>query len=174
MGESLALSDSALDGDGIGNDRPNLGNPKAPLNTYAVDNAWFTGVSDGTVCSGPTFWYTSLDCQPVSRDSVHWIIPGYDQYATKAVSRNSMYGPGFQQWDMNIQRSFKLHENITLDFRGELFNAFNHGNFGIENTTLTSGINTDAFTNNGTNTFADKYPTVTGHRHARIFIKISF
>jgi hypothetical protein len=163
-----------VDGDGIGNDRPNLGNPKAPLNTYAVDNAWFTGVSDGTVCSGPTFWYTSLDCQPVSRDSVHWIIPGYDQYATKAVSRNSMYGPGFQQWDMNIQRSFKLHENITLDFRGELFNAFNHGNFGIENTTLTSGINTDAFTNNGTNTFADKYPTVTGHRHARIFIKISF
>jgi hypothetical protein len=163
-----------VDGDGIGNDRPILGNPKAPLATWAIDNAWFTGVSDGTLCSGPSWWNTSDNCHVVSKDSVHWIVPGFDQHPANPVSRNSMYSPGLQQWDINIQRSFKVTERVTFDFRGELFNAFNHGNFGVENTTLSSGVVTDQFNDFGFNYFADPYSTVTGHRHARIFAKISF
>jgi hypothetical protein len=163
-----------VDGDGISNDRPYVGNKKAPLNTYAWDDSWFYGVSQGGFCSGPTFWYTNDPCQPVSPSDVHWIVPAYGTRANNAVSRNSLYSDGFQQWDLNIQRSFQLHEGVFFDFRGELFNAFNHGEPGIENTTLISGINADNFTNNGTNTFADVDPTVTGHRHARFYIRIRF
>jgi hypothetical protein len=78
---------------------------------------------------------------------------------------------------MNIQRSFKLHERVSLDFRGELLNAFNHGNVDVNsmNTTLTTGIPTDAFTgDNGTNVFNDSAPAIAGHRHARLFVRIQF
>jgi hypothetical protein len=172
-----------VDGDGIANDRPILGNPKAPLATYAVDNAWFTGVSDGTLCAGPSFWYTNDNCHQVTADSVHWIVPGPGVHPNTPIGRNSYYGPGYQQWDVNVQRSFKLGERVTFDFRGELFNVFNHGQVDtsnsvagltLENTSLVSGINTDQFNNNGTNVFASPYPATNGHRHARFYARFSF
>jgi hypothetical protein len=171
-----------VDGDGISNDRPALGNPKAPVNTYAIDDSWFGG-TDGGLCSGPSFWYTNDNCHSVSPDSVHWIIPGFDQRPDHPVGRNSYFGPGYQQWDVNVQRSFQIREHLSLDFRGELFNVFNHGQVDtgnsvvgttLENTTLISGINTDAFNNNGTNVFASPYPATNGHRHARMFFRITF
>src|ERR1035438_4580838 len=64
-----------VNGDGIANDRPILSNPNAPLATYAFDDTWQYGVSQGTYCSGPTWWYTNLPCMPVSPSSVHWIVP---------------------------------------------------------------------------------------------------
>ena len=164
-----------VDGDGIGNDRPIVGGKNAPMNTYAFDDSWFTGgPSQGTLCSGPSLWYTFLPCEQVTPQSVHWIVPEIGTHPANPISRNTLYSKGFQQWDMNIQRSFKLHEKVTLDFRGEMFNIFNHGEPGVENATLISGIPTDAYSSSGTNTFHDPAPTVTGHRHARIFIKISF
>jgi hypothetical protein len=135
-----------------------------------VDGSWF-GVSG--LCSGPSFYNTGDDCHPVSASDVHWVVAGPDQYG-KPVGRNLLRSPGFQLWNIAIQRSFRLHEQVMLDFRGDLFNAFNHGNFGVENTTLSSGVVTDAYNNFGPNYFADPYPTVTGHRNAQFFMKISF
>jgi len=164
-----------VNGDGIGNDRPIIGNAKAPLNTYAFDDSWQYGTSDGGLCSGPSFWYTSLPCEPVPASSVHWIVPAYGGVRPdNTVGRNNLISPGYQTWDMNIQRSFKLHENLTLDFRGELFNIFNHGNAGIEPTTLITGILTDTFSNNGNDTFAVADPTVAGYRHVRFFLRLAF
>ena len=109
--------------------------------------------------------YARLEESQSRRDSPH----------RQECSRNSIISPGYQQWDMNIHRSFKLYENVILDFRGEMFNIFNHGEPGIANTSLISGIPTDAFTGpNGTNTFDDYAPTVSGHRHARLFVRIRF
>jgi len=171
-------SDVDVDGNGIYNDRPVLGNKSAPLNTYAFDDSWFTGGdSTGTLCSGPSLWNSYDPCHEVTASSVHWIVPAYGTHPSNPVGRNSLYTKGSQQWDMNIQRSFKLHEKVTLDFRGEMFNIFNHGNVdpNYMNTTLTSGILADAYhTDLGTNVFNDPGPAVFGHRHARIFVKISF
>jgi hypothetical protein len=84
---------------------------------------------------------------------------------------------------MNIAREFKLHENLTMDLRGEFFNIFNHGGVGIQttsitpsvpNATLISGVNVDAFSNNGTNIFDNPAPNITGHRHIRLVVKFSF
>ena len=98
------------------------------------------------------------------------------QAAANPVGRNSLYSKGLQQWDMNIQRSFKLKERVTLDFRGEMFNIFNHGNVdpNYMNNSLISGIPTDVYNDNGTNVFDNPAPAVFGHRHARIFVRISF
>src|SRR5438094_2914790 len=43
--------------------------------------------------------------------------------------RNAFRGPGGWHLDLGIYKSFKLWESWTLQFRGELYNAFNHPNF---------------------------------------------
>ncbi len=172
-------------GDGISNDRPQLGNAKAPIDTYAFDDSWyyFDGTSHGTFCSGAAFWNTTDPCHVVSPDSVHWIVPALGaSRPSSTIGRNSLISPGYQTWDMSIQRSFPLWEKVSLDFRGEFFNIFNHGNAsdagvavdGIGNSTLTSGVTTDAFSNSGANTFYNFTNTVGGYRHARIYLKLSF
>lgn len=47
------------------------------------------------------------------------------------AGRNIIPGPGNNVFNFAIQRSFSLRESRRLDFRAELFNAFNHPNFGI-------------------------------------------
>lgn len=169
-------------GDGISNDRPILSNKKAPLDTYAWDDSWQYGVSQGTYCAGPSFYYTSDDCHVVSPSSVHWLVGPYGGgRPANTIGRNSLIGPGFQIWDMNIQRSFKVREGYSLDLRGEFFNIFNHGyanntegNAGFENTSLISGVLTDSFNSLGNNIFANPTDTVDGHRNARIFVRFTF
>jgi hypothetical protein len=162
-----------VNGDGIGNDRPILGNAKAPLQTYAWDDSWYYGVSDGGYCEGGEFWDTDDPCHQVSASSVHWIVPAYGTRPQSTIGRNSLISPGFSEWDINVQRSFKVYRETTFDFRAEMFNAFNHGNAGIENTTLTSGI---PFTAGGYGnpTFAEPGPTVSGYRHLRFYARYVF
>ena len=44
--------------------------------------------------------------------------------------RGSLYGPGFQNWDMGIMKNFPVREPVSLQFRLEAFNVFNHPNWG--------------------------------------------
>ncbi len=45
-------------------------------------------------------------------------------------SRNQLRDPGLWNVDYSLFKSFAVHEKLTLQFRGELFNAFNHTNLG--------------------------------------------
>jgi hypothetical protein len=47
------------------------------------------------------------------------------------AGRNIVQGPGYQQWDFSALKNFRFSESATLQFRTELFNIFNHANFGI-------------------------------------------
>jgi hypothetical protein len=44
--------------------------------------------------------------------------------------RNILRGPGAVNFDFGLMKSFPLAENWRLQFRTELFNAFNKPNFG--------------------------------------------
>jgi hypothetical protein len=55
------------------------------------------------------------------------------------AKRNSLEGPGYQNWDIAAMKEIPLGERFTLQFRGEFFNAFNHPQFGMPNNTLNSG-----------------------------------
>lgn len=46
------------------------------------------------------------------------------------LGRNALRGFGVTQVDMAIQRNFPIHESLSLQFRAEAFNLFNHPNFG--------------------------------------------
>jgi hypothetical protein len=43
--------------------------------------------------------------------------------------RNQFTGPGVDNFDLGFMRNFKIMEGLHLQVRGELFNAFNHGQF---------------------------------------------
>jgi hypothetical protein len=46
------------------------------------------------------------------------------------LSRNALRGFGAIQWDFAVHRDFPIHESVKLQFRAEMFNLFNHPNFG--------------------------------------------
>jgi len=46
------------------------------------------------------------------------------------LGRNALRGFDAAQVDLTLRRQFKLHERLTLQARADLFNIFNHPNFG--------------------------------------------
>jgi hypothetical protein len=54
-------------------------------------------------------------------------------YTIGNAGRNSVRGPGLQNWDISILKNFHFTERWYLQFRSEFFNAFNHANFSNPN-----------------------------------------
>jgi hypothetical protein len=44
------------------------------------------------------------------------------------AGRYTVAGPGYQRWDFSLFKNFKVSESVKIQFRTELFNAFNHTN----------------------------------------------
>jgi carboxypeptidase family protein/TonB-dependent receptor-like protein len=44
------------------------------------------------------------------------------------AGRNIIQGPGFQNWDISLFKTFPIREEMRFEFRAELFNAWNHAN----------------------------------------------
>jgi hypothetical protein len=72
----------------------------------------------------------------------HWFDPA--AFALPALGtignqrRNSLSGPGYQNFDLGLAKDFRIKETLGLEFRSEFFNAFNHTNFGLPNTSLSN------------------------------------
>ena len=47
------------------------------------------------------------------------------------VGRNSLRGPAFFQFDFSGMKNFPVTERVTVQFRADIFNLFNHPNFEI-------------------------------------------
>jgi hypothetical protein len=47
--------------------------------------------------------------------------------------RNSVIGPGLEEFDFSLQKEIPLRERVRLQFRGETYNLLNHPNFNIPN-----------------------------------------
>jgi len=45
------------------------------------------------------------------------------------VGRDTIWGPGLQQWDLGFAKKFALTERRYFQFRGEMFNTFNNVNY---------------------------------------------
>jgi hypothetical protein len=59
--------------------------------------------------------------------------PAYGFYGNAA--NGSITGPGLVTFDMALYKDFKIGERAAFEFRGELFNIFNHTNFNAISTT---------------------------------------
>ncbi len=54
------------------------------------------------------------------------------------VGRNSFRAPGLENWDLSVNKRFRIREGIALQFRSEFFNVLNKTNLGIPGTISTS------------------------------------
>ena len=100
--------------DGIPADRPDIGNPDAPMNTRAIIfPSCATGYQnpDTGSCVGP--------------GEVRWVEGiGFPNSAT--AGRNTLRTGGTNNFDMNLTKSIPFGEARRLELRWEALNAFNH------------------------------------------------
>lgn len=72
----------------------------------------------------PSEWFTTSS----------FAAPPYGFFGTAA--NGSLTGPGLVTFDMALYKDFRITERQTFEFRGELFNIFNHTNFSGVSTTF--------------------------------------
>ncbi|HLJ86892.1 MAG TPA: hypothetical protein VKZ53_08710, partial [Candidatus Angelobacter sp.] len=54
------------------------------------------------------------------------------------VGRNSLNGPSFTDFDLSLQKNFPVTESKKFQLRADMFNLFNHPNFGLPISNLAS------------------------------------
>ena len=64
-------------------------------------------------------------------DPSAFAVPGPFLFGNSAA--NVIYGPGLENLDLTIARTFRLNERLALDFRSEFFNLFNEAHFSFPN-----------------------------------------
>jgi hypothetical protein len=72
-------------------------------------------------------------------DKTAFVIPesGRGSYGNSA--RNILTGPGQEIWNLSMAKNWRIKENARLQFRCDMFNAFNRANFGNPNRSINSG-----------------------------------
>jgi hypothetical protein len=72
-----------------------------------------------------------------------------------------LWGPHFQNWDMNLQKNVAWREQYNLQLRVDAFNVFNHPNFGVPSSAVSNpssiGVISSQVGENRTIEFAAKF-----------------
>ncbi|MGA7854219.1 MAG: carboxypeptidase regulatory-like domain-containing protein [Candidatus Acidiferrales bacterium] len=85
----------------------------------------------GNTSPGP-FWIdpTNMVCSPCPTSDPTCALPadqpGIPLFTYGDLPRNSLRGPGINNWDISLVKSTKITESKSLEFRSEFFNTFNH------------------------------------------------
>jgi Carboxypeptidase regulatory-like domain/TonB dependent receptor len=127
------FSDNDNSGQGNFLDRPNLIGKITKIDPRKVST--FSGAA--ATCSGQSpdangnisgnFYFdpTAFDC---TFNSDGHLDPG-SLASYGDLGRNTLRGPGINNWDISFLKRTKLSETKAVEFRAEFFNAFNHAQF---------------------------------------------
>jgi hypothetical protein len=96
-------------------------------------------VGEIKIIGSPTQWFNAAVCDP--RDPKGCpagaafalpvsIVNGRAVFHFGNLGRNVVIGPGFANTDFSVLKNTKIAESLRLQFRAELFDIFNHANFG--------------------------------------------
>ena len=55
-------------------------------------------------------------------------------------------GPGFQDWDMNLEKNIVFAGRYKVQLRADSFNVFNHPNFAVPNSSISSASSVGTIT----------------------------
>jgi hypothetical protein len=107
----------------------------APVQMIRTPNQWF----NNTVCD-PT---DPNNCPAGSSFAVPVsFVNGARVVHFGNLGRNALTGPGFNNVDFSVLKNTKLTETLRTQFRAEIFDIFNHANFGNPGLTATPGSTT--------------------------------
>ncbi len=56
------------------------------------------------------------------------------------LRRNALRGPNFRQFDLILNKRFRLMEGTNIEFRTEIFNIFNQANFALPSSSLNNAL----------------------------------
>ena len=109
-------------------------NPRDPKPTFTGN----PGSGAGSCVSGnPTgnFWFNPMPFNCASQIAFdnsgnQFFDPnGVPLFTYGTLGRNTLRGPGINNWDLGISKRTKLTEQTSVEFRAEFFNAWNHAQF---------------------------------------------
>jgi carboxypeptidase family protein/TonB-dependent receptor-like protein len=176
--ETLYFGGFDVNGDGQGNDRPSVINPKAPLNLsttciqspQCVTGLGFSDPADfgpGIFDLGQLWFEQSLVLLPLTGNQVRYLA-NFGQNGS--LGRNSINLPGMQTWDLAVLKNFKVpYRESQVQFRADFFNAFNHFNAGQNNISGYGNL-----LNPGAGFYGPKSLTLDGGRSIVLWLKYSF
>jgi carboxypeptidase family protein len=101
---------------------PNLLAPFKKLNPRGPGNLGFDPSSFSTGCIDPA---DTSNLQALCSNDPGGVVLGTIGNAPRTIC----CGPGINNWEIGFQKVTPLTERTRLEFRGELFNAFNHAQF---------------------------------------------
>jgi Carboxypeptidase regulatory-like domain/TonB dependent receptor len=122
----------------------------------------------GTPCPG------GMGFNPAAFTSVPTDSNGNPTQVQGTLGRNVMCGFGALQLDFALQRQFSVTERIKLQFRSELFNVFNHPNFGRINRFTPGGNLVATSTLNNSLGGLNSLYGIGGPRSIQLALKLSF
>jgi len=167
--ETIYLGGWDQNGDGEGfNDRPSLGNLKAPINYSATclkpGSGCISGVGFDDGSGNLVDWNSGA---PGTLNQFRYIVHDWGSGINGNVGRNSIYYPGRQDWNLSVMKNFKIMEGQRFQVRADFFNAFNHPNAGQDSLGNNYGnINSANFLNTAL--------TSRGARHIALWAKYQF
>ena len=145
------LSGVDTDNDGsIFNDRPLVGNARAPISTAGIDGYYLQPYTDanGNVTTPTPGVYYDLAANNqngtlnvVTPDQVHWLVPdGGAEIVPFEIGRNSFRNPGTTNWNVAVEKDIPapwMHvESAAFQLRAEAQDVFNHNDVGILDTNI--------------------------------------
>ena len=109
----LQPSSGDFNGDGYNYDFPNVQN----ANLHPNRKQFLAGIFP--TCAGGPFGTAGTACGQLS-------LPALGAEGNELP--NGFRNPGYADWDLNLKRSIKLYERLSLDLRWDVFNVFNRVN----------------------------------------------
>lgn len=107
-------------------DAPNVSGPVHLMNPRSTNNnLWFS----------PSLY--SSACTPAA-PTAGCTLPFNPETGGNA-GRNSVHGPGLENWDFQLTKQFPIRESMRVELRAELYNIFNHTNFANPDGNLADG-----------------------------------
>ena len=120
----------------------NVTSPNLSTISFITERADATGIaSNAPFTAGGTTIKPGEDFGGANQ-SLYWFNPNAFSRAAPLTfgtsGRDLISGPGFWNWDISLFKKFQLTESKQLQFRAELFNAFNQVRFNPPNVDVSS------------------------------------
>jgi hypothetical protein len=123
--------------------------------TYTAPGSYtLNGVKYSNLVSGRASLVSGQPIYPSHKSKTEWFNPAAFTAPTNAAGipggayGNSGYdmlrGPGYQDWDINLQKNILFKERYNIQLRADSFNVFNHPDLGVPNASIsnTSSVGT--------------------------------
>lgn len=102
---------------------------------------------------------------PANKTRAEWFNPAAftapPAYTFGTSGYDMLWGPHYQNWDMNLEKNIAFGERYKLQLRGEVFNIANHPNFSVPSASVSNpssiGVISSVVNENRTIEFATKF-----------------